>query len=102
MAFTALVKITANILILFVHVLVLKELHLIFSHQELVSDPKFIVDDVSRFDYAQGSVLGKFQLFTYWYHMLCLLYNISWAIIVLHPISTHINSNWHYAQYDVK
>lgn len=53
----------------------LKELCLIFSHQELVSDPNFIVDGVSRFDYAQGGVLGKFELLTIdWYHILSLIY----------------------------
>uniref|UniRef100_A0A8C2JZQ5 Calpain catalytic domain-containing protein n=1 Tax=Cyprinus carpio TaxID=7962 RepID=A0A8C2JZQ5_CYPCA len=28
---------------------------------ELVSNPNLIVDGMSRFDYAQGSVLGKFE-----------------------------------------
>ncbi len=45
-----------------VHVLILKELHSTFSYQELVSDPNLIVDGVSRFDYAQGTVLGKLSL----------------------------------------
>ncbi len=46
---------------LHLHVLILKEFQSIFSYQELVSEPNLIVEGVSRFDYAQGSVLGKFE-----------------------------------------